>query len=187
MTVFQIALGANIPGLNRDVATTLNRALDLLRDMPGTGAIRRSRWFRSPAFPPGSGPDFINAAAEVEATPSPIEMLERLHDIEQQLGRTRKTRWEPRVCDLDLIACGDAVLPDAETLRRWMQMDLGKAQTAMPPHLILPHPRMQERAFVLVPLLDIAPDWTHPLTGKNVRQMVEDLPPAERASVVALE
>ncbi|MEM7506254.1 MAG: 2-amino-4-hydroxy-6-hydroxymethyldihydropteridine diphosphokinase [Pseudomonadota bacterium] len=187
MTVHLIALGANLPGLNADPGTTLNRALSLLATAEEVTSIRCSRWFRSPAFPTGSGPDFVNGAARVEADLTPAEMLAQLHAIEEELGRTRKTRWEPRTCDLDLIASGAAVLPDMDTLSRWMEMDLGKAQTAIPPHLILPHPRMQERAFVLLPLMDVAPDWIHPLTMQNLRDMVAALPSADRAAVVPLE
>jgi 2-amino-4-hydroxy-6-hydroxymethyldihydropteridine diphosphokinase len=125
----------------------------------------------------------VNGAAELESGLAPESLLAALHGVETGLGRSRPTRWAPRVCDLDLIAVGDSVLPDRATVRRWMAIDLGKAQTVTPPHLILPHPRTQERAFVLAPLADVAPDWRHPLTGKTVAAMLAALPGPELAQI----
>ena len=182
-----IALGANVPPHNGEIKNTLQLAIDYLRSEPAIGDVRRSRWFRTPAFPPGSGPDFVNAAARLETDLDPPALLERLHAVEAKLGRTRTNRWEPRVCDIDLLSVGDEILPDRETVERWMALDLGEAQTIMPPHLILPHPRMHERAFVLVPLADIAPDWRHPMTGQGIGALVAAVPPEDVAEVVPLE
>ncbi|HUS55669.1 MAG TPA: 2-amino-4-hydroxy-6-hydroxymethyldihydropteridine diphosphokinase, partial [Thermohalobaculum sp.] len=124
---------------------------------------------------PGSGPDYVNGVAVLETGLAPESLLAVLHRAEAELGRERPTRWAPRVCDLDLIAIGDTVLPDRATVERWMALDLGKAQTVTPPHLILPHPRMHERGFVLVPLADVAPDWRHPVTGRRVTEMLATL------------
>jgi 2-amino-4-hydroxy-6-hydroxymethyldihydropteridine diphosphokinase len=79
------------------------------------------------------------------------------------------------------------VLPDRAELDRWMALDLGKAQSLAPPRLILPHPRMHERGFVLGPLADIAPDWRHPATGLTVTEMLAARPAAERAAMRPVE
>ena len=113
-------------------------------------------------------------------------LLAALHRAEAELGRERPARWAPRVCDLDLIAMEDQVLPDRATLERWMAIDLGKAQVVAPPRLILPHPRMHERSFVLAPLADVAANWRHPVTGLTVAEMLAARPDAERAEIVAI-
>ena len=123
----------------------------------------------------------------LETTLDPESVLAILHGAEAALGRARPARWAPRVCDLDLIAIEDTVLPDRVTLERWMTIDLGQAQTVAPPRLILPHPRMHERGFVLAPLADVAPDWRHPVTGQTVAEMLASLPEAELAEIQPLE
>ncbi len=183
--MFLIALGSNTPGAAGGSEETLDSALDAI-ERKGMRISARSRWWRTPAYPPGSGPDFVNGAIRVEATLTPGEVMARLHAIEESLGRTRRRRWEPRTCDLDLLAAGDAVLPDREEAGRWMRLDPGLQAEVAPGMLILPHPRMHERAFVLGPLAEVAPDWRHPLTGLSVREMRDALPPAAFAGMTPL-
>lgn len=182
-----IALGANVPPATGGLADALERALQLIGRTQGIELVQRSRWYRTPAFPPGSGPDFVNGAALLETEIAPDALLAVLHRIESEMGRQRPARWAPRTCDLDLIAVGDLVLPDRATVERWMALDLGKAQSLIPPRLILPHPRMQERGFVLAPLSEIAPDWRHPITGLTVSQMLAALPASETGAMLPLE
>lgn len=171
-----IALGANLPSGAGHPPQALRNALQMLHDEDGISVFRASRIWRSPAFPPGSGPDFANAAAVVRTALAASALLERLHRIEADFGRDRSTgRWAARVLDLDLIALDDLILPDARTLRFWMELPAPAQQRRTPDRLILPHPRMQDRAFVLAPLAEIASGWCHPLTGRPVSRMLAGL------------
>lgn len=147
----------------------------------------KSRWYSSLAHPPGSGPDFINGAALAEFDGSAEEALALLHATEATLGRTRNHRWEARICDLDLVAAGDRVTPDLATVERMMALGDRAAEEPAPDILILPHPRMHERAFVLGPLMDVAPDWRHPLLDRTVAEMWAALPEAARQGVSPLD
>ncbi len=145
-----------------------------------------SRFFRTPAFPPGSGPDFVNAAVLVATAMRPSEVLAALHDIEGAFGRVRETRWGARTLDLDLLIFGDAVVPDRETYLAWKDLPPERQRAAAPDQLILPHPRLQDRAFVLIPLAEIAPHLTHPVTGRTVAEMADALPQAEKTAICPL-
>ncbi len=143
-----IALGANLG----DPAAALRRALSALASLGEV--VRRSEIYRTaPVGGPGGQPDYLNAV--VALLPSagvgePEALLAGLHRIESDLGRTRRVRWEARVLDLDLIAFGDRVRDD--------------------PDLALPHPAVMERPFVLVPLLDVAPEWRNPRDGRSAAE-----------------
>lgn len=181
-----IALGSNLASTTGSPREILEIALKLLADS-GCEVTALARWRRTPAFPPGSGPFFVNGAARVRSALDPEALLALFHDVEARLGRVRARRWGPRVCDIDLIASGDLILPDVAELRRLMALGAAAGDAPPPAGLVLPHPRMHERAFVLAPLADIAPDWRHPVTGKSVREMLAALPEAARAEVEFLD
>lgn len=127
-----IGVGANLG----DARATVLQALQDLAALPGTKLLRRSALYRS-APVEAAGPDFINAVAEVATSLRPQQLLSELQQLEQAAGRLRPYRNAPRTLDLDILLYGD------------LQLDS--------PVLTIPHPRMYERAFVLVPLAEIAP------------------------------
>ncbi len=182
---FLIALGGNRPFGVLQPKDVLLSAIELIRAR-GLLVEAVSPLFRSPAFPAGSGPDFVNAALVVQSDETPERVLEILHEIEGLHGRTRTARWSERTLDLDLIGAGDAILPNRKIWQDWSELLLEKQMVDVPDQLILPHPRLQERSFVLVPLKTIAPDWRHPVLGTTVAQMCAALPETELKNVVRL-
>jgi len=138
-----VGLGGNLG----DVATTLEEALWALDALPQTTIQHQSGFYRTPAWGRTDQPDFINAVVELRTRTAPRALLELLLEIEQRFGRVRSAaeRWGPRALDLDLLLYGDEVLDE--------------------PGLAVPHPHLHERAFVLVPLAQIAPSLVIPGRG----------------------
>lgn len=151
------------------------------------GLVRSvSRFYRTPAFPAGSGPDYVNAAFRLETELEPREILAVLHEVEQRFGRERTRRWARRTLDLDLLGLDDRIEPDGGTFEFWKALPFEEQILRAPEQLILPHPRLHERAFVLVPLADIAAEWVHPVLGRSVSDMMSTLPRGDLEQVVAL-
>ena len=180
-----VAIGSNQRLINSSSSDVLSTALS--RIAVSVGPITSlSRFFRTPAFPKGSGPDFVNAALVVRAQGSANEILEKLHAIEHELGRVRETRWGQRTIDIDLIAVDQNILPDSETFKKWQLLPFSQQTKIAPDQLVLPHPRMQDRAFVLAPMMDLCPDWVHPVIQKSVSQMYDVLNGQDKAEVMPL-
>lgn len=142
-----------------------------------------SRFFSTPSFPDGTAPQYVNAAVGIASDLSAPDILTVLHRIERRFGRVREQRWGRRTLDLDLLAVGDDILPDRATFQTWRDLPPSRQIGTVPDRLIVPHPRLQDRAFVLVPLADIAPDWVHPALGKSVLQLAARLPRGDVDSV----
>ena len=172
-----IAMGANLPAPEGSPTMNLVRASHELTS-EGLLVRRLSRFYATPCVPLGFGPDYVNAAAVVHTTKTPQNVLQALHRIERKMGRDRTTRWGMRTLDLDLIAAEQWIAPSVEVFNEWEGLDEHHQQLHSPQHLILPHPRMAERAFVLMPLLDIAPTWCHPVLKKTITELVQ-VQPAE--------
>ena len=177
-----LALGGNLGSTIGSPTAGIRHSIGRL---PEKGFVIRavSRFFDTPCFPAGAGPDYVNAAVAVETELTPLAALAALHSIEAQLGRERTARWGMRTLDLDMLAYDDLVCPDLATYDLWRTLPPQDQIRATPDQLILPHPRLQDRAFVLVPLADIAPDWVHPVTKKTVTRMLEALSPDDRQAV----
>ena len=124
----------------------------------GARVAARSRLYDSVPVPASDQPNFVNGGAAVETTLPPRALMQLLQGVEAAFGRVRKTRNEARTLDLDLLAYDDRVIEEED--------------------LVLPHRLLHERAFVLLPLCDVAPGWRHPVLGRTVEDLIAALPPA---------
>jgi 2-amino-4-hydroxy-6-hydroxymethyldihydropteridine diphosphokinase len=145
-----IALGSNMG----DSPVILEAAIETLAQTPGIILVARSSWYQTKAVGPAQ-PDYLNGCAIVQVVILPQLLLETLLKIEQKFGRDRQERWGQRTLDLDLILYDDLIVNTQ--------------------NLIIPHPRMRERAFVLVPLAEIAPDWVDPVSGCAIKDLVKQV------------
>jgi 2-amino-4-hydroxy-6-hydroxymethyldihydropteridine diphosphokinase len=147
-----IGLGAN----TGDRGSNLFNAIAKLSQIPGVTVKKLSRLMENPAVggPEGS-PPFLNGAAVVETTLGSHALMKALLEIEKELGRNRREKWEPRPLDLDLLLYGNEIISSDD--------------------LVVPHPLMHERAFVLQPLAEVAPDAVHPALQMSVAGLLENL------------
>ncbi len=151
MPTAYLGLGAN----QGDRAKNILRALRELDALPGIIVVRASSLYETAPVGITEQPDFLNGAAQLETTLAPNALLQAFLQVEQTMGRTRAVRWGPRLIDLDLLAYGNERL-------------------ALPA-LTVPHPRLWERAFALVPLAEIAPDLALPGQSQSVKRLAETL------------
>ena len=157
-----VAFGAN----QGDPLGNILKALGRLKDFYSQIAV--SSVFRTKAVGgPIGQPDFLNGVVIYSVNDSPIQTMNKLLAIETELGRVRREKWGPRTIDLDLIDYEGVVLNESD--------------------LVLPHPRIAERSFVLLPLAEIAPSWTHPITGLSPREMIDRLSDDDKAVILRRE
>jgi len=141
-TIF-VSFGSNVG----DSLQILDNALTVLEQHGAFVDLEVSGLYRTRAVGPAQA-DYVNGAFRARTVLDPRDVLDVLHFVETLFGRVRRSHWGPRTLDLDLLFHGDTVLST--------------------PELTLPHPRIDERGFVLAPLVDLAPGWVHPVTGRPV-------------------
>lgn len=148
-----LGLGGNLGNPLENFIT----ARQQLADHPSVAVIASSPLYRTPAIGgPEGQPDYLNAVLKIDTNLTPHELLELCQTIELSCGRTREVRWAARTLDIDLLFFGTMRSDDA--------------------HLTLPHPRLQERHFVLMPLVDLNPEWLHPRLKRTSSELLNDLP-----------
>lgn len=147
MTDVFLGLGSNVG----DRENQLKEAIRLLGEQPGIEVVKVSSFYETEPVGYVDQPDFLNLCIEIQTELSPKAVLESGLAIEQQLHRVRKERWGPRTLDIDILLYGDQIIEEED--------------------LTIPHPRMTERAFVLIPLQEIAPDKVEPRTQTKIKDI----------------
>jgi 2-amino-4-hydroxy-6-hydroxymethyldihydropteridine diphosphokinase len=160
-----IGIGANLPSLGCYTPRATCEAAIKALVLAGISIESQSSWFKSAPVPASAQPWFINGVVSIEISLEAPALIGVLQDIESKFGRTRTTKNAARTLDLDLIAYADYV-------SGWEQGADDK--------LILPHPRMHERKFVLLPLHEIAPDWCHPIFQTPIKKLISKLDPKQQ-------
>jgi 2-amino-4-hydroxy-6-hydroxymethyldihydropteridine diphosphokinase len=148
-----VGVGSNLG----DREFLIRKAIEAMRDLPRTLVVRVSSLYDTDPVGEVDQPAFLNASVWLETTLEPRELLWQLLLIEKRMGRVRSQRWGPRPIDLDLLFYGE--------------------ETVDEPDLKIPHPEAHRRAFVLLPLLELDPDFVHPTTGESIRKLIKKLPP----------
>lgn len=151
MTEVLISLGSNV-GNRRE---NINKAIDMLAEYKEIQVTEISSYYETEPIGYVDQEKFINAVLSLETSYTPWKLLRLLQNIEQALKRKRSVRWGPRTIDLDIIFFGDLIIESKD--------------------LTVPHPRLTERAFVLIPLVEIMPSYIHPLTQKSLLQHLKEL------------
>jgi 2-amino-4-hydroxy-6-hydroxymethyldihydropteridine diphosphokinase len=148
-----VGVGSNLG----DREFLIRKAVESMRELPRTLVVRVSSLYDTDPVGEVDQPAFLNAVVWLESTLEPRELLWQLLLIEKRMGRVRSQRWGPRPIDLDLLFYGEESVDE--------------------PDLKIPHPEAHRRAFVLLPILELDPDFVHPTTGESIRKLIKKLPP----------
>jgi len=159
-----IGIGANLAHpVYGPPRATLGAALATLEEAD-LSVSTRSRWYKSAPVPVSEQPWFINAVVQVETPLDPSDLMDLLLNTEEVFGRVRAEKNDPRLLDLDLLVYDATVIEEG--------------------NVVVPHPRLTQRAFVLLPMADIAPDWRHPVSGLAIDALISALPPEQQTEAI---
>jgi len=145
-----VSFGANLPSHYGSPETTISLALEQMKKY-GIKVIKFSNLYLTISEPNNNHPKYVNAVADIETDLSPVKLLDQLLSIEKIYGRVRSYKNAPRSLDIDILSYNNLIRKD---------------------NPILPHPRLHERAFVLVPMKEVAPNWTHPESGLYINDLI---------------
>jgi len=165
-----LGLGSNLPSKYGDRFTNINLAISCLEGY-GIKVIKKSSFYETPSYPNKENPKFINIVISVKTHLSPVDLMSVLLFIEEKLERKRNKKNDPRTCDIDIIDYNNQVLD-------FKYKNL---------NLTVPHKELIFRNFVLLPLQEIAPEWKHPITKKNISTLIDKLPEENKKSILKIK
>ena len=151
-----LSLGSNVGDRNINITNAIGKINGCGRYKNDVKVLKSSSYYETAPWGVKDQADFLNSALPIETQTTIESLFLFLKTIEKDLGRKDSLKWGPRLIDIDILLCGDDMILDSDTLK-------------------IPHPHMNERAFVLVPLSEIAPDAVHPRTGKTAQELLNDL------------
>lgn len=176
-----LGLGSNLPYGNLSPAETVRAAIEALSDA-GVSEIKTSPFYGTSPVPKSDQPDFVNCVVTGQTSLKAAALLHACQRIEMSFGRKRDDRWGARTLDVDILSYNNDVVPARAD---WQAIASRAAEGAVIPDLVLPHPQLHRRAFVLVPLCDLVPGWAHPVFGSCADDLLKVLPKSERLGVWA--
>ena len=180
---YLIAFGANLPSKVGEPIKTIRSAALLLAE-GCSGELIWGKLYQSSAVPASDQPDFVNTVVGMMCAMEPADLLQRVLEIEKAFGRERRDRWSARTLDIDILAMSDCVLPNRDT---WHAIAEHDDPAAISEVLMLPHPRLHKRQFVLRPLCDVDPAWRHPVLGQTAQQLLNALKPPKSEKIWCLD
>jgi len=164
-----VGLGGNLPSPYGSPRDSLREAIAKL-SKSGLEGLEVSSLYRTAPVPAAEQPDFLNCVLAARTALSPENLLSLFKETEKEFGRQTSDRWSSRTLDVDLLAYSSSILPSREI---WDQVTYSKDATAYVEAVTVPHPRLHKRAFVLLPLMEIAPQWIHPCLKQSVKEMAK--------------
>jgi len=178
-----LSLGSNLPYGDMEPIGVLNAAITALENA-GFRSVKVSGFYETEPVPKSDQPNFINCVIEGKTSQNALGVLHICQSVERSFDRERHVRWGARTLDIDIISYDQEVYPLTE---EWCVLAADVDAEATVPELVLPHPSMHKRAFVLRPLCDLAPDWLHPVYGRTAADLLLEQSVADQAGVVRVQ
>ena len=164
-----LGLGSNLSSVHGDRFENINAALKFF-DLYGIKVAKKSSYYETPSYPDKNNPKFINIVIVIDTNLPPTDLASVLLFVEEKLGRVRKNKNEPRICDIDIIDYNNQILD-------FKYLDFT---------FTVPHTKLIYRNFVLFPLKEIIPTWKHPKTKVSVSELIEKLPDEDKKSILKI-
>ena len=187
MINYVVVLGSNLPSEFGNSFETLKQCIYEIKKYLAVEPLLESNWYSSSSVLDKREPKYLNVGIRFSTNLNPSELIKFTSGLENKYGRKRRKRWASRTCDIDILLSDQKILPSQDYFEKWLKLDFSDQIKLVPNELVIPHPRLQERAFFLKPLYDLQPNWTHPFLNLNSKEMLDSLPLNEIQSIIKLD